>query len=109
MLWTEIITLADNRESVFGEAKQKNIYRRIERDPVHIALTKKLDKSKKHNILPTKFVFAIKHSDGGDIFRARFVIEGHRDRKQSSLFIIHIIQKVVKLLLALATILGLDE
>lgn len=110
ILWTEIIPTGDDRESLFHDAKKNEILGLIERGTFRITLTEEIDKSEKPNILPSRFVLAIKHTDGGDIFKARFVIGGHRDREKSSL--VHhsynLKQSSVKLLLALATILGFE-
>jgi hypothetical protein len=32
------------------------------------------------NIHPTKFFWTIKHEDGREVYKASFVIRGHRDR-----------------------------
>jgi hypothetical protein len=36
-----------------------------------------------HNVLPTKFVYSIKHEDGREVYKARFVLGGHRDKHKN--------------------------
>lgn len=65
----------------------------------------------KRNIVPSMYVFAIKHKESGkDVLRARFVVSGHRDREKNSL--VHnstnLKQSSIRTIIALATILGFD-
>lgn len=82
----------------------------IERGTFPITLKEELQNLNYPNILLCRFLLAIKHKDGGDIFKARFVIRGHQDREKKSL--VHhscnLKQSSIKLLLVLATILGFD-
>ena len=63
------------------------------------------------NLMPSRYVLAIKHSsDGSTVYKARLVLVGHRDREKWS--VIHntynLKQSSIRLILALATILGFD-
>ena len=98
-----------SKESLFDDAKRQEILGLIERGTFRITLTEEIT-DEPPNILPCRFVLAIKHNDGTEIFKARFVIGGHKDREKAAM--VHqsynLKQSSVKILLALATILGFD-
>jgi Reverse transcriptase (RNA-dependent DNA polymerase) len=62
------------------------------------------------NVLPTKFVYSINHEDGREIYKARFVIGGHRDKRKNH--VIHTSPSLshtsVRLLLVIAFLFGWD-
>lgn len=63
------------------------------------------------NIVPSRFVLAIKHCDGRpDIYRARFVVDVHRDRDSGHMVrsATTLKQSSTCLLLALASIFEFD-
>ena len=68
---------------LFDDAKRKEILGLIEKVTFKITLTEELGENEPPNILPSRFVLAIKHTDGGEIFKARFVLGGHMDRQKA--------------------------
>lgn len=81
----------------------------IERGTFAIVL--RPEKDKKLNRLPSRFVLVIKQKDDGTkVYKARFVISGHRDRWKRSLVYVsgNVRHSSVWTLLALASILGFD-
>lgn len=106
---TEIIEPDDPRSSHFDAAKRKEILGLIDRGT--FAIVVRPDTDEKLNILPSRFVLAIKNTaEGKEILKARFVIGGHRDRSKDKL--VHVSNTVrkdsVRMLLSLASILGFD-
>lgn len=110
ILWTEIVPPGDDREFLFDEAKKKEILGLIEQETFKITLWEEPDQKNKPNILLSRFVLTIKHNDGADVFKARFVIGGHRKREKESM--VHqsynLKQSCIKILLPLTAILGFD-
>lgn len=107
--FTETIFPHDPRSKLFDEAKIKEIKGLIDRGTFQIILRR--DAGEDPNIIPSRFVLAIKHKKNGqDIFRARFVVGGHKDRDNGH--IVHsatnLKQTSIRLLLALASIFGFE-
>jgi hypothetical protein len=73
-------------------------------------LVVKDDTVHKPDVVPSRFVLAIKTKDGKDALKARFFLGGHRDRNKNKL--VHssttLKQSSVRLLLATAAIMGFD-
>lgn len=94
---------------MFGPVKRNEIMDLIDRGTFAIVLRPETDENL--NILPSRFVLAIKSKkDGNEVLKARFVIGGHRDRWRNSLVHVsnNVRQSSVRMLLALASILGFD-
>ena len=110
ILYTEIIPQNDPRASLFDEAKREELNGLLQRGAFKIVLKEDVDPNP--NIIPSRFVLAIKHGqrDGPPRLKARFVLGGHMDRARHNL--VHdsctIRPESVRLLIALATILGLS-
>eukprot|EP00171_Calliarthron_tuberculosum_P005221 IDg5221t1 len=109
ILWTEIIYPGDPRAAKFDDAIRKEILGLIERKTFKIVL--KEEAGDNPNIVPARFILAVKHDhDGSTLFKARFVMGGHRDREKH--LAVHkttnMKQSSLRMILALATILGLD-
>jgi hypothetical protein len=109
--WTEVISPGDPRASLFDQAKKDELLDLIRRGTFDVVLEEEAISNADGplNVLPCKFVLAIKHRDNGeDVLKARFVIGGHRDREKD--FLVHttttIRHQSVRLLLALAASLG---
>jgi hypothetical protein len=107
--WTEIIDKGDPRAKspAMRNAIKQEIRSLIERGTFRLALLP--DRSGK-NIVPSKFVLAVKHTDGRDIYKARFCLGGHRDFLKSRM--VHtattLSQTSIRLILALASVLNYD-
>ena len=106
---TEIIPNSDDRASTpeMLEARAEEIRNLIKRKTFKVIL--KEDLPADANVLPGRFVLALKSTVDGKIFhKARFVIGGHRDRLKN--FMVHSSQTLqpssIRLLLALASIFG---
>jgi hypothetical protein len=109
VLITEVLQPGDPRESLFGPAIHKEITGLIDRGTFKIEL--RPEGVDTLNILPSRFVLAIKRGENGnEILKARFVVGGHRDRLKDDL--VHIASTVrhshVRMIFALAAILGFD-
>lgn len=81
---TEVIQPGDPREPQFDEAKKKEIKGLIDKGTWKIIL--KNEMSPNSSILGGRFVLAIK--DGGtskETWKARFVVQGHKDKMKRSL------------------------
>lgn len=107
--YTEIITPHDPRSGLFDEAKRNELEALIKRGTFKMVLRSELENNP--NIVPSRFVLAIKHKETGEeIYKARFVLGGHRDREKHS--VVHnattLKQSSIRLLLALATIFGFN-
>lgn len=77
--WTEVLTRDDARVETpeMMEALRKEILALISRGTFKLVV---LDENHSENVLPTKLVFAIKHSNSGETkCKVRFVLGGHRD------------------------------
>ena len=109
ILHTEIISPNDPRSKLFDQAKKQELLGLLEKGTFKIVLAEEAGPNP--NILPCRYVLAIKHSESSSspTFKARFVIGGHRDRHKD--LVVHnsttIRPENVRLLLALATILAL--
>jgi len=109
VLHTEVLKAGDPRECKFDEAKRQELMGLIDRGTFRIVLRE--EAGEKPNIIPARFVLAIKHNgDGSEKLKARFVVGGHRDREAAK--IVHnsttLRPTSLRLLIALATILGFD-
>lgn len=107
--FTEIIHRRDPRTGLVDEAKRKELPSLIERGTFRIFM--RSDAGPEPNIIPSRFVLALKHKENGtDVYRARFVVGGHRDRQRDT--VVHntttLKQSSLRPLLALASILGFD-
>ncbi len=109
ILHTEILAQGDKRERWFDEEKRKELLGLLERGAFKICLRE--DAGDNPNIVPTRYVLAIKHSqtDEPPRLKARFVIGGHKDKDKNLL--LHDTRTVrpesIRLIIALATIFGL--
>ncbi len=108
---TEIIDPNDPRANLkrMSRAKRDEIKGLLERGTFSIILREEVPPD--GNVLPGRFVLAIKSTEDGQInFKARFVIGGHRDRLKG--FMVHsaatLQPQSIRLLLALAVIHGFD-
>jgi hypothetical protein len=76
---TEIAHPGDDRESMFDAAKRKEILGLIDRGTFQLVVRPE-DDGEKLNVLPSRFVLAIKRKDDGEeVLKALFVIGGHGD------------------------------
>ena len=109
VLHTEILSPGDPREQLFTEEKRKELVGLLERGAFRIVLREEAGDNP--NVVPTRYVLAIKHSQNNQPprLKARFVIGGHRDRDKNEL--LHDSRTVraesIRLVIALATIFGL--
>ena len=106
---TEVLDTKDPRTNGFEDAKQKELEGLIGRGTFKLVLREEIESDP--NIVPSRFVLAIKHlEDGKEHLKARFVLGGHRDRDKRS--IVHNANTLkpvsIRLMLALASILGSD-
>lgn len=109
ILLTEILTPNDQRgdSPAFDLAKAKEIVELLDRGAFRVVLKEDLDDGA--NILGGRFVLTIKHKNTDqEIFKARFVVQGHLDREKELL--VHasttVGQQAIRLLVSLATIFG---
>ena len=107
---TEIISQDDPRSSLFDEAKKIEMQGLLSRGAFHIIPRDQAGPNP--NIVPARFVLAIKHTNGNTLprYKARFVIGGHLDRAKNSL--VHDTRTVraesIRLLVTIATWLNLS-
>lgn len=111
VLWTETLRPGDERaiSPEMLEAKRTEFVSLLKRGTFKLVVLP--DNGKGENVVPSRFVLALKHATTGETkAKARFVIGGHRDKEKG--FQVHVgrtlSQTSVRLLLALAAILGLD-
>lgn len=109
LLWTEEIHEGDPSKALFNDGNRKEILGLIERGTFKIVLEEKMGPCP--NIMPSRFVCAIKHSDDGSVrFKARFVVRGHLDKEKY--FVVHnsvtLRYSLLRVILAQATFLGFD-
>lgn len=81
---TEIIEKRDPRSALFGDAKRKEIEGLINRGTWKAVMKDEVPDNA--NVMGGRFVLAIK--DGGtdrEVFKARFVVQGYRDKMKTSL------------------------
>ena len=110
IMHTEVLTHGDPREPLFYEEKRKELEGLLKRGVFKICL--KEEAGENPNVIPSRFVLAIKHSQNDDEpprLKARFVLGGHRDKDKDRL--VHDTKTVrtdsFRLLIALGTLLGL--
>jgi Reverse transcriptase (RNA-dependent DNA polymerase) len=106
---TEVIGNNDPRAAAFGPAIQKEMMNLIDRGTFRIAIQPDEINGRTSNILPSRFVLAIKRRDNGEeIFKARLVIGGHRDReKQSRVHTANTMRSTsLRMIMAIAAIFG---
>ena len=108
---TEIITRGDPRaySPEMNAAKKAEIKNLLERGTFKVILKEELPPD--GNVLPGRFVLAIKSTDDGKInYKARYVIGGHRDKYKA--FMVHSTSTMqpqsIRLLLALAAVFEFD-
>jgi hypothetical protein len=89
-LFTEVIKSRDTGAAMFDQAKRDEIMGLIERGT--FKLVRRKNAGPHPNIVPGRFVLAIKTADGSasgnsgsEILKARFVLGGHRDRDKFKL------------------------
>ena len=109
ILYTEVLTRGDPREKCFDDAKRQELMGLIEKGTFRVVLREEIGQNP--NIVPSRYVLAIKHSETGETkMKARFVLGGHRDRDKHT--VVHnstnAKQSSIRLLVALATMLGFD-
>jgi hypothetical protein len=84
MLLSEVIGPSDPRAALFDAAKQKEIQRLIERGTWKVVLKDEMPENP--NIMCGRFVLTIKDSGTSkEICKARYVGQGFRDKKKTSL------------------------
>lgn len=107
--WTEVLSNKDPRchSPQMTEAKKKELRGLFQRGTFRVVI---MPEGHGENVVPSRFVLAIKHEDGKEVFKARFVLGGHRDRDKRRM--LHsataLSQTSMRLLLAVASIFGLD-
>jgi hypothetical protein len=111
-LHSVVIGKRDPRARLFDQAKRDEISGLFEKGTFRIVCRDEVNKDHKGmqpNILPSRFVLAIKHEDdGNERLKARLVVGGHRDvDKESMLHDTATVRHVyIRLLVALATLFG---
>lgn len=109
VLYTEVLRHGDPRTPLFDDAKRQELMGLLEKGTFRVVFRR--DIGPNPNIVPSRYVLAIKHSENGDTkLKARFVLGGHRDKEKHS-FVhnsVNVKQSSVRILVALATILGFD-
>jgi hypothetical protein len=81
--WTEIIYPGDPRSNMFDAAKKKELFDLIQRGAFIIILKEEVGPNP--NLFSSRFALAVKHQDGKEKLKARFVLGGHRDRDKRRL------------------------
>ena len=111
VLWTEVIGKGDERSisPEMLEAKRSEFVNLLKRGTFKLVMLP--DGGRGENVVPGRFVLALKHATTGETkAKARFVIGGHRDKEKG--YQVHVgrtlSQSSVRMLLALAAILGFD-
>jgi Reverse transcriptase (RNA-dependent DNA polymerase) len=106
--WTEVIYPDDLRSQLFDSAKQKELFRLIERGNFRIVLRE--EAGSHPNVIPSRFVLSIKHESGEDRLKSRFVLGGRRDRDKKAQIhnTTNLKQQSIRIILALASIFGFD-
>lgn len=107
--FTEVILPRDPRSGLFDEAKRREIEGLLQRGTFKLVLREELPSNP--NIVPSRFVLAIKREGNGEeVFKARFVLGGHIDKEKRN--VVHsattLKQSSIRIILALATIFGFD-
>jgi hypothetical protein len=81
---TEIIHADNPRSSDFGPAIQKEISGLMETGTFKIVLKSEVETDA--NIIPSRMILAIKKGeDGSEVYKARLVLGGHRDKEKRAL------------------------
>lgn len=108
---TEVLKPGDTRSSLpqFDVARAKELEGLARRGVYEIVLKDEVPEGA--NILGSRFVLSIKNKDTGDeVYKARFVVQGHKDREKD--FLVHISsnlkQSSIRLVLSLAAIFGFN-
>jgi Reverse transcriptase (RNA-dependent DNA polymerase) len=108
--WTETLTPTDPRanSALMNAAKREEILNLIRRGTFSLVT---LPENHNENIVPSRFVLAIKYSATGEKkCKARFTVGGHKDRLKHSM--VHTESNLsptsIRMLLAVASILGMD-
>jgi hypothetical protein len=108
--WTETLTPTDPRANseLMNAAKREEILNHIRRGTFKLVT---LPEKHTENVVPSRFVLAIKHSATGETkCKARLTVGGHKDKLKHS--IAHtastLSQTSNRMLLAVASILGMD-
>jgi hypothetical protein len=79
LMFTEVISPRDHRSGLFDDAKRKEIDGLLNRGTFKLELRSELESNP--NIVPSRFVLAIKHKESGaEVLKARFVLGVHKDR-----------------------------
>ena len=74
-MFTEVISLRDHRRGLFDDAKRKEIDSLLKRSTFNLVLRSELERNP--NIVPSRFVLAIKHNDSSEeVLKASFVLGG---------------------------------
>ena len=91
------------------DAKKKEILGLVERGTFKLVLEEEAGPNP--NLIPSRYVLAIKHSSNGStVYKARLVLGGHGDKEKRSAVhnTYNLKQSSIRLILALVTILGFD-
>jgi hypothetical protein len=106
---TEVIDGNDPRAAAFGPAIRKEMMNLIDRGTFRIVMRPERTDENNPNVLPSRFVLAIKRRDSGEeIMKARLVIGGHRDKEKQ--FRVHTASTMrstsLRMIMAIASIFG---
>jgi hypothetical protein len=107
VLWTEVIDRGDPRADSpqMQQAIAKEVHGLVSRGTFKLVL---LEDTRGKSIVPSKFVFAIKHEDGREVYKARLCLGGRRDFLKHHM--VHTASTLtmtsVRLILAIAAICG---
>lgn len=105
--WTQVLHRSDPRiqSQEMKKAAEAELLGLIDKNTFQLAKLSPLQQ-KHANIVPTKFVYSLKHEDGKVLAKARFCVGGHRDAMKG--LMVHTSSTVrhssVRLLLSLAAI-----
>jgi Reverse transcriptase (RNA-dependent DNA polymerase) len=109
--WTEVLHPADPKikSDELVTANKNEIMGLINRGTFRIEVIPD-EELRNKNIVPRKFVYALKHENGKVAYKDRLCLGGHRDLMKN--LVVHtastLRQQIVRLLLALAAIVGLE-
>lgn len=110
MQHTEVSHESDLRiqDPEFVEAKRNEILGLIDKGTFRLVLREEAGPSR--NVMPSRYVLDLKHENSNTRYKARFVLGSHRDRDKHS--IVHNSSTLrhysIRMIMALATILGFD-
>ena len=107
--FTKVISPKDQRTGQFDEAKRKELEGLIKRGTFKLVLREEIGPNP--NIIPSRFVLTFKRKENGnEMWKARLVLGGHRDRDKRR--IVHnantLKQSSIDIMIAIASILGFD-